>query len=191
MRKAVNLLAVVGALALLVVVTGWVRKDRGYVMIYGTVVDAQRRPIPHLSIFLDRGSNLIERYATDSLGRFELPLFPIEPHRATWLVCAPGAIPMIGKPDVANLGKTYFTYETSALGDTVFRFYRAGGWSGPIPRECPRGTESGGWRYPASAGKGPGAVSTTEPDWARYPGPPDLPEALHPAPWPTVPKDPR
>lgn len=175
MRKIVTLLAAVGTLSLLVGVIGWVWKPSGYVMVHGNVVDAREHPLPRLSIYLDRGTNLIERYESDSAGRFELPLFPREPYRATWLICAPGAIPMVGKPDVANMGNAYFTYQATALPDSVWRFYRSSGWSGPIPRECPLGVGEAGWRYPASAGKDWGAVSATEPDWVKYPGPPALP----------------
>ena len=69
-------------------------------MITGQVRDPNGRALAGMSVFLDRGTNLVERYETDSAGSFRLPLFAREPHRAVWLVCAPGAIPMVGKPEL-------------------------------------------------------------------------------------------
>jgi hypothetical protein len=176
MRHVRNLLALFGALALLGGVTAWTSRRIGYVEIVGRVLNTDQTPIPSVAVYLDRGTNIIERYVADSTGLFRLPLFPREPHRATWLICVPGMSPTVGKPELDHLGSTYYTYQPAQALDSVWRFYRASGWSGPIPRECPRGADDVGWRYPASAGKDWGSYSTSEPDWRRYPGPPVLPK---------------
>jgi hypothetical protein len=96
-----------------------------------------------------------------------------------WLICVPGAVPIVGKPErdeFTRVGTTLHSYDYSPGQDSVWRFYRASGWSGPIPRECPRGVDSVGWRYPASSGQQWGAYTTVEPDWTRFPGPPALPK---------------
>lgn len=177
-RRVVNALAVFGAVSLLTAATNAVVNRTAPVMIVGRAFDADRRPLTGLSVYLDRGTNLIERYVSDSTGLFQLPLFPREPHRATWLICARGGVPMVGRPQLDHLGTAYYTYDYTALGDSVWRFYRASGWTGPVPRECPRGADSVGWRYPASAKKSWGAYTTKEPDWARYPGPPAFPDSI-------------
>src|SRR5205085_997982 len=106
----------------------------------------------------------IERYATDSLGEFHLPLFPREPHRATWLICAPGRQEYVGKPELdAVIAQTFYTYELDTLRPEQHGTYRAWGWKGPIPRECPQAVDSMVWRYPATAGKGYGASTLVEP----------------------------
>ncbi len=171
-----KLLGLVGVVALAGGVTAWRSRPVSYVEIIGRVLNTDRTPIPGVAVYLDRGTNLIERYVADSTGLFRLPLFLSEPHRATWLICAPGKSPTVGKPVIDHLGSTYYTYEPAAAVDSTWGFYRSSGWSGPIPRECPpRGIDPVGWRYPASAGKDWGAYSTSEPDWNRYPGPPALP----------------
>lgn len=90
-------------------------------------------------------------------------------------LCAPGSMPSIdharnGDPPVLT---TYISV-TAAATDTVELSYKARGWKGPIPRECPPAADEMLWRYPATANKGSGAASKTEPDWIRYPGPPNI-----------------
>jgi len=175
MRRIINMSAIIGALALIGGITGWAQRRDGYVVIRGRVLTFEHRPIRGVAVYLDRGTNLIERYDSDSTGLFQLPLFPIDPHRATWLICVPGRMPVVGKPQLEHLGAAYYTYEPGANVDSTWRSYRASGWSGPIPRECPPSADSVGWRYPATSGNDWGAYTTTEPDWSRYPGPPALP----------------
>ena len=179
MPRIMKASALIGAAILLVFNGAWASRRTSADVVTGRVLGSNGRPLPGLSVFLDRGTNLVERYETDSAGEFRLPLFPREPHRATWLICAPGAIPIVGKPerDEATGGVTLFRiYDYSPARDTVWRSYRQSGWSGPIPRECPQGDQIVGWRYPASAGRDWGAYTTEEPDWKRFPGPPRLPQ---------------
>jgi len=131
----------------------------------GTLVGAGDRPVGGVPVFLDRGGNAIERYVTDSAGRFFLPLKQREFRRAAWLICAPGQIPMVGYRSPGQIGAT--TYGLTVLSEKEWSFYRASGWRGPIPRECPPGKDSMGWRYPALAGKDPSAFTLVEPDWGR------------------------
>ena len=161
-RMIVNLLAIVGALTLLGTATGFVVR-RVADKTTGIVLGPDNHPFAHVPVFLDRGSWAIERYVTDSAGAFTLPLTRRELHRAIWLICAPGGIPMTGSRMDNQIGPT--TYQYTHLPDSTWGFYRANGWRGPIPRECPTGTDTVGWRYPASAGKPSGAFTTTEPDW--------------------------
>jgi hypothetical protein len=173
-----NVLALIGAAFLLVSSAGWVARRAAPEAIVGYVRETDGRRIRGLSVFLDRGTNLVERYVTDSAGMFTLPLFAHEPHRAVWLICVPGALPIVGRPardEFTRGGTTVHSYDYTPALDSVWRAYRTSGWSGPIPRECPRGVDSAGWRYPASTGKHWGTYTTVEPDWARFPGPPELP----------------
>jgi len=71
---------------------------------------------------------------------------------------------MVGMRRLAQAGPT--TYGYTPLQDSTWVSYRANGWRGPIPRECPRGTDSVGWRYPASSGKPKDAITYTEPHWS-------------------------
>jgi hypothetical protein len=175
-RILVNTFAVVGAVFLMGSSIGWINNRLTAYVVTGRVLGPDDKPLAGLSVFLDRGSNAIERYATDSAGAFRLPLFPRDPHRATWLICPAGAIPIVGRMALDDHTRlTFRSYNSSPATDSVFGFYRAEGWKGPIPRECPRGTDAVGWRYPASSGKDWGAFTLTEPDWARYPGPPAMP----------------
>ncbi|HEY0996809.1 MAG TPA: hypothetical protein VGD77_12515 [Gemmatimonadaceae bacterium] len=172
---ATRLLVLLGATAL-VPLRATAQSQRGPWPLSGSLEDSAGRPLPGLSVFLDRGSNTIERYVTDSLGGFHFLLNPREYYRATWLICPPGSIPSIGyarngdPPVVTN-----YTYVFSPARDTVEHFYKARGWKGPIPRECPPAADEMLWRFPASAKKGSGAASSTEPDWVKYPGPPNVP----------------
>lgn len=129
------------------------------------VQDSTNTPLAGVPVFLDRGNGAIERYLTDSTGVVPFSLEPAEYQRALWLICARGTIPMVGSRGPDLIGPAW--YGVGAMRDSTFGFYRAKGWRGPIPRECPRGTDSVGWRYPPSAGKGPYAFTTTEPEWTH------------------------
>lgn len=163
-RLIVNCLAIVGALVCVAVISGFVLK----LAVGGdhvVVQDTGGSPLTKVPVFLDRGSSAIERYVTDAKGSIRFPLSDPELARAVWLLCAPGAIPMVGRRDLETAGP--ITYSVTALGDSTWGWYRANGWRGPIPRECPRGTDSMGWRPPPSAGQSKYAFSATEPVWPK------------------------
>ena len=162
-RFAVNALATVGALTIVGLLTGLVARAMAGSEI-GVVTGPDRKPLPRVPVFLDRGTSAIERYVTDGRGEFTFPLEARELRRAVWLICVRGAIPMVGRRD-GLAGPTRYLY--TPLADSTWGFYRANGWRGPIPRECPRGTDTIGWRYPASAGMPKDAVTATEPVWPR------------------------
>lgn len=173
-------LSLAGAACLVLTGAAWFVRRDGSFAIQGHVRSTDERPLANISVFLDRGANVIERYETDSAGTFRLPLWGHAPHRATWLICPAGANPIVGMPEYdefSRAGRMLHTYHATAGRDSVYGFYRQRGWSGPIPRECPPGRDLQGWRYPASAGRDWGAYTTSEPDWRRYPGPPALPKA--------------
>jgi hypothetical protein len=163
-RLFVNGLAVIGALTVLGLLSGVVVRivaGDGHVVVTGP----DERPLPNVPIFLDRGSMAIERYVSDSAGALEFPLTARELQRAVWLICAPGAIPMVGMREPRQAGPTTYGYARQSVSTQVW--YRAHGWRGPIPRECPPVTDSIGWRYPASSGKHKDAMTYTEPIWPR------------------------
>lgn len=161
-RFLVNGLAVVGVLTLFGIATSFViRNVAGDGT--GIVLGADQKPLAAVPVFLDRGGMAIERVVTDSAGRFQFQLEPREWRRAVWLICAPGAIPMIGSRDDGEAGPTSYGY--TALTGSTFNWYRANGWRGPIPRACPNGTDSLGRRYPSSAGLPRDAISPVEPQW--------------------------
>lgn len=163
-RFLVTGLALIGALTVMGWLTGAMVQQlagRHHVVVNG----ADHRPLPNVPTFLDRGSTAIERYVSDSTGALEFPLSTQELRRAVWLICAPGAMPMVGTRGESQAGPT--TYEYTPLADSTWGWYRANGWRGPIPRECPRGTDSLGWRYPPSSGKSKYAITYSEPVWSR------------------------
>jgi hypothetical protein len=163
-RILVNALAVIGAftvvgMLLRVIITAAAGRD------HVVVTGPDDKPLAHVPVFLDRGSMAIERFETDSSGRLRFDLSGRELEHAAWLICAPGAIPMVGMREDAQAGPT--TYGYTRLSDSTYGWYRARGWRGPIPRECPQGTDSLGWRYPAWSGKAKDAITYTEPVWTR------------------------
>jgi len=166
-RGLINLLAVLGGLTLLSALAGFVL-HRYEAPASGIVLGPDNKPAVGAPVFLDRGTASIERYLTDSLGRFSLPIEGRELRRATWLICVPGGTPMVGyaEEDGIQLGAT--TYQFTQYRPGTPTFIRGRGWLGPVPRECPPTTDSVGWRYPPSAGKPPDAWSPNEPDWSRY-----------------------
>lgn len=178
MRIRVRLLTLGAALCQALGSGALTAQQRGPFSVEGQVRGADERPLARISVFLDRGDNLVERYETDSLGAFRFSLWVNAPHRAVWLICPPSANPIIGMPEhdeFSRRERTIHHYQASTGRDSTYRFYRQRGWSGPIPRECPQSQDLQGWRYPASAGMHWGAYSTVEPDWRRFPGPPALP----------------
>lgn len=163
---AFRALAVIGALTLLLWGGGAVAKYVTRSGPMGVVLGEGERAVARVPVFLDRGESAIERYVTDSAGRFFLPLEERELRRAVWLICAPGQIPMVGSRSPGQIGPTTYGLTPYPEGDG-WSFYRGFGWRGPIPRECPPGRDSMGWRYPASAGKDPNAFTLIEPEWDR------------------------
>jgi len=123
-RLIINLLAVIGTLAVVGTLTGAALRALAgpdHVIVLG----AKGKPLPNAPVFLDRGSMAIERYVTDSAGRLRFELTTGELRRATWLVCAPGAIPMVGTRDDDQAGPT--TYSFTALHDSS--------WGGIAPTD--------------------------------------------------------
>lgn len=162
-RVLFNVLAGIGALTVAGAATGFAVRSIADSGASGVVLGLNDQPLAAVPVYLDRGSVAIERFVTDADGRFYLPLEAREHNRATWLICAPGGIPMVGTHRARSVGPTTYLY--TALADSTWGFYRANGWRGPVPRACPAGTDSMGWRYPASAGRHPSAFTTQEPDW--------------------------
>jgi hypothetical protein len=157
-RFAINALAAIGALTLLGVLAGFitraVRQD-----VFGTVLDANQRPFANAPVFLDRGHRTLEYFVTDSRGRVRLPLSDRALPSAVWLICVPGAVPIIDHQDPHD--RTAVTYQFSRLSLPTYSEYRAWGWRGPIPRECPASErEPYLWVYP-----GVGTVYEQEPEW--------------------------
>jgi hypothetical protein len=166
-RTLINLLAVIGGLTILSVLAAFVlRQYDGSTSI--VVMGPDEKPAAGAPVFLDRGSAAIERYVTDSHGRFTFPLNEFERDRAKWLICAPGGIPMVGSPghDGIQLGPKTYGYTRQEAGKGAF--IRTNGWLGPVPRECPPPLDSVGWRYPKESGKDPRAFTLNEPDWNTY-----------------------
>ena len=163
-RLLVNGLALIGAVTVVGLLTGAViRQLAGHHHV--VVTGADNRPLSNVPVFLYRGSMAIERYVSDSTGALEFPLVTREFQRAVWLICAPGAIPMVGTREQSQAGPT--TYGYTPLADSTWGWYRSSGWRGPIPRECPRRTDSLGWRHPVSSGKSKDAITYSEPIWSR------------------------
>jgi hypothetical protein len=170
-RGLINLLAVIGGVTLLSTVAGFVLHRYADTGAAGIVLGPDnKQPAVGAPVFLDRGAGSIERYVTDSRGRFSLPIAGREVRRAKWMICVPGGLPMVayndGNADGIKLGATTYGFTRHSLGEPVFM--RAYGWIGPVPRECPPPTDSVVWRYPPSSGKDPRAGSLSEPDWSQY-----------------------
>ena len=166
-RLVVNALAFIGGLTVLASLAGFTLRhfvtDGGAT---GIVLGADAKPVAGVPIFLNRGNAAIERYVTDARGRFALPLRnDYERRRATWLICAPGAIPMVGliDGDSFQIGPT--TYTPGKLSGINGAHIRTSGWLGPIPRECPPALDSVGWRILSNLDQNSYRVSTVEPDW--------------------------
>jgi hypothetical protein len=172
-RVVINGFAILGALVVVGIVFNFVVQRLGGrdVTVAVRGLDAsQRMGIP---VFLDRGKGDIQRFVTNAEGRVRLPLERREMPRAAWLICAPGAVPMVGHHDPQLIGPT--TYEMTRQPPAgPFWNVRRSGWGGPIPRECVADS-TWVWRYPASSGRSPDEASRTEPDWSVYPAPPGRP----------------
>lgn len=165
-RLVVNALAFIGGLTVLASLAGFTVRhlvsDGGAT---GIVLDADAKPVAGVPIFLNRGNAAIERYVTDSRGRFALPLKNYERRRATWLICAPGAIPMVGVIDGDGFQIGPATYTPGKLSGAKGAHIRTSGWLGPIPRECPPALDSVGWRIPSNLDQNSYQVSFVEPEW--------------------------
>jgi hypothetical protein len=167
-RTLVNLLAVVGGLTLLTSLAGFVLRRYADDAATGIVLGPDNKPAVGAAVFLDRGTAAIERYVTDTEGHFSLPVERRELHRAKWLICVPGGIPIVGDAYRDGVQIRSVRYSSGVQPPGRPAFIRAYGWLAPVPRECPRALDSVVWRYPPKAGKDPRAASLTEPDWSRY-----------------------
>jgi hypothetical protein len=167
-RTLFNLLALIGGLSLLGSLAGFVLHRYANASATGIVLGPDKKPAVGAAVFLDRGNGSIERYLTDSRGRFSLPVEGREVRRAKWLICVPGGIPIVDDADRDGMqfGATTYSFTRQLPGTPAF--IRTYGWLGPMPRECPPALDSVVWRYPPSAGKDPRAGALTEPDWNRY-----------------------
>lgn len=162
-----KILASVGA-ATLVVLLSNVAVAWTYEGATGVVEGPDGTPLTGVPVFLDRRRSQIERFVTDSTGRFALPLRREELGAAVWLICAPGGVPMLGTRGLGQIGPTHYGY-TPMPPDGGW-VARPRGWAGPMPRECPQ-TADPAYRWHRSW---PGAqpweeVSREEPDWSRAP----------------------
>ena len=129
----------------------------------GSVVRSDGSPIRGVGVFLDRGSGSLERYETDSLGRFHLPISELERRHAQWLMCAPGMSPIIGNERELQLGST--RYGSGTFVADFPQSIRSSGWRGPYPRECPGTPDETTWRLPRWMHRSRSAVSLVEPQW--------------------------
>lgn len=163
-RTVVNVLAVVGALTLLGAIAAFVPKW-AYSGATGIVMGPGDAPAVGAPVFLDRGDGVIERFLTDSSGRFTLPVEYDEVERTTFLICVPGGIPHVGTRGRHAIGAARFAY-TPQASDRPWPARRFG-WSGPIPRGC-NADSAYYWRLPPAAGAEPMAVSVIEPEWEGY-----------------------
>ena len=168
-RFLIGVLAVVGGLTILGSVVGFVlHRYVGDGSTTGLVLGPDGNAAVGAPVFLDRGTSAIERFVTDSQGRFSLPLEEREIRRAKWLICVPGGIPMVrhADGDGFQIGPSTHGFTPHTAGSPVF--IRSYGWLGPVPRECPRPTDSAGWRFPPGTGHRPDAFTITEPDWESF-----------------------
>jgi len=165
-RIVIGILAVIGALTVSgSLVTRGLRQFVKDGSASGVVFGPYDKPAAGARVFLDRGNGAVERYVVDSHGRFDLPLTRRERSRARWLICVPGGGAMVSQihdPQTFQIGATEYSISDPAVPNHP---YRAFGWLGPIPRECPPASDSVGWRTPATLGKKWYSVTTTEPSW--------------------------
>lgn len=167
MRRAlIGILAVIGGFTVLGTLVGFVMHR--YIAegsTTGIVLGPDNKPAVGAPVFLDRGDATIERFVTDSQGRFSLKLQGREARRAKWLICVPGGIPTVGYSggDGFQIGPTTYGFTAQPAGKPTF--IRTYGWLAPVPRECPPALDSIGWRYSPGSGHGPFELSISEPDW--------------------------
>lgn len=162
-RTVVNVLAVIGALALLSAISAFIPRW-AYRGITGRVMGPGDEPAAGAPVFLDRGDGVIERFLTDSAGRFSLPVAFHQVERASVLICVPGGAPHVAARNRHMIGPARFNYTPQST-DRAWPARRFG-WRGPIPREC-HADSAYYWRLPPGASAEPMAVSTSEPDWGR------------------------
>lgn len=163
-RALVNALAVVGALTLLGSVLAQI-PEWAYEGATGIVMGPNDTPAAKVPVFLNRGDGMIERFLTDSIGRFSLPIEYANLERAVWLICVPGGIPAVGHRERGTVGPATYGYSTLTPGSLWPA--HAFGWNGPIPRGC-AADSTYRWRFPPEAGKPPLAATAIEPDWDSY-----------------------
>ena len=164
-RVLTRLLAAIGGLWIISNVTGALLARGGDQAARGTVQRRDGTPVTNVPVFLDRGA-VIERYVTDSAGRFRLPLATHERADAVWLICAPRAIPMVGHMREKQFGSP--TYQLTEVDSSHRIPVRGFGWRGPIPRECTLADSTRYWRGPVDSTNAPVPVVSPEPDWATY-----------------------
>lgn len=124
MRRAlIGILAVIGGFTVLGTLVGFVMHR--YIAegsTTGIVLGPDNKPAVGAPVFLDRGDATIERFVTDSQGRFSLKLQGREARRAKWLICVPGGIPMVGYSgaDGFQIGPTTYGFTAQPAGKPTF-----------------------------------------------------------------------
>jgi len=166
LEVAVRLLAIIGALAVLSALVGVWRAHVGPPVASGTVAYEGGRPAVGVPIFLDRGS-VIERYVTDSLGRFRLPLARSGRGEA-WLMCPDDALPSVGYAGEFGGGDVRYTLNTHDVHPGERVPIRGFGWSAPVPRECRLADSATYWRGPVDSAGAVVSVQPQEPEWSTY-----------------------
>lgn len=163
---AVRLLAIIRALTVLSALVGFWRAHAGPPVASGTIAYEDGRPAVGVSIFLDRG-NVIERYATDSLGRFRLPLAR-EGRGEVWLICPNDALPSVDYAGKVSGADVHYTLNTRDVRPGERVPIRGFGWSAPVPRECRLVDSTTYWRGPVDSASAVVSAQPQEPDWSTY-----------------------
>lgn len=115
-RIVVNLLAFIGALALSHVGVGQLTRW-SYDGATGIVMGPGDQPAADVPVFLDPRNGFIERFLTDSAGRFTLPVDYENVERAVWMICVPGGVPMVGRRSRNSIGPTRYGYTALPPGE--------------------------------------------------------------------------
>lgn len=162
----VRLLAVIGAVAVLSAFVGFWRAHAGPGVASGTIAYEDGHLAVGIPIFLDRGG-VIERYATDSLGRFRLPLARNGRGEA-WLICPDDALPSVGYAGQFSGADVHYTLNTRDVRPGQRVPMRGFGWSAPVPRECRLVDSTTYWRGPVDSAGAVVSMQPQEPDWSAY-----------------------
>jgi hypothetical protein len=169
LEALIRVFAVIGALTVLTsaigIVSSWHAHSRPP-FARGTVTYANGQPAAQVPVFLDRGA-VIERYTTDSVGRYRLPLARAGRGEA-WLICPRNALPSVGYVGQYGGSNMTLTLNTRDLPLGARMAVRGFGWSAPIPRECIHADSTTYWRGPVDSVGGAVSVELREPDWSTY-----------------------
>ena len=162
----VRLLAIIGAISLLGALLGFWRTHAGPPVASGTIRYEDGRPAAGVPIFLERGQ-VIERYVTDSLGRYRLPLARHGRGEA-WLICPHDALPSVGYVRRGGGRNAHHTLNTRDVRPGERVPTRGFGWPGPVPRECRFVDTTTYWRGPVDSAGAMVRAVPQEPEWSTY-----------------------